>query len=219
MGDFGLARWQADGQSAEETRIVGAFGYGSVSNTNIAVYIRYLILVISWSQTYLYFGGRYLAPEYTQTGLVTEKADVYAFGVVLLELLTGIKATEFARNAKQPFMPDWVGFFSFSSCPHRLDWNNIFQQRALERITEILYELYTEPSISWKQGIKWNSRPETRSQLCRKGSELHDPSCKLVHLTSSWPKAKDVRGYYLFSSILYFNLVKRTGILYISCGF
>ncbi|KAK1356275.1 Adenine nucleotide alpha hydrolase-like domain kinase [Heracleum sosnowskyi] len=75
VGDFGLARWQADGQSAEETRIVGAFGY--------------------------------LAPEYTQTGLITEKADVYAFGVVLLELLTGIKATEFARNAKQSFMPDW----------------------------------------------------------------------------------------------------------------
>ncbi|XP_074346020.1 inactive protein kinase SELMODRAFT_444075-like [Apium graveolens] len=75
VGDFGLARWQANGQSAEETRIVGAFGY--------------------------------LAPEYTQTGLVTEKADVYAFGVVLLELLTGIKATEFARNAKQPFMPNW----------------------------------------------------------------------------------------------------------------
>ncbi|KAJ0972435.1 hypothetical protein J5N97_020394 [Dioscorea zingiberensis] len=66
VGDFGLARWQADGQSAEETRIVGTFGY--------------------------------LAPEYTQTGQITEKADVYAFGVLLLELISGVKAIDLARG-------------------------------------------------------------------------------------------------------------------------
>nr|GEW96476.1 inactive protein kinase SELMODRAFT_444075-like [Tanacetum cinerariifolium] len=75
VGDFGLARWQADGQQEEETRVVGAFGY--------------------------------LAPEYTQSGLITEKADVYAFGVVLLEILTGIKAIEFSRTSRQQYFPDW----------------------------------------------------------------------------------------------------------------
>ncbi|GFS30147.1 kinase with adenine nucleotide alpha hydrolases-like domain-containing protein [Actinidia rufa] len=73
VGDFGLARWQVDGQLAEETRVIGAFGY--------------------------------LAPEYTETGLVTEKADVYSFGVVLLELLTGIKATEFSRTVRRQQLP------------------------------------------------------------------------------------------------------------------
>ncbi|WCJ26795.1 Protein kinase superfamily protein [Euphorbia peplus] len=76
VGDFGLARWQVDGQSAEETRVMGAFGY--------------------------------LAPEYTGTGLITEKADVYAFGVVLLELLSGLKASEFSRVTGQQFVQEWA---------------------------------------------------------------------------------------------------------------
>ncbi|KAF5203333.1 Inactive protein kinase [Thalictrum thalictroides] len=75
VGDFGLARLQADGQSAEETRVIGAFGY--------------------------------LAPEYTQTGLITEKADVFAFGVVLLELLSGLKATDLSRSEEKQYLPEW----------------------------------------------------------------------------------------------------------------
>lgn len=32
---------------------------------------------------------RYMAPEYTNTGKITERSDVFSFGVVLLEIITG----------------------------------------------------------------------------------------------------------------------------------
>ena len=35
----------------------------------------------------------YLAPEYLEHGLITPKLDVFAFGVILLELLSGEEAT------------------------------------------------------------------------------------------------------------------------------
>ncbi|QCD91978.1 somatic embryogenesis receptor kinase 1 [Vigna unguiculata] len=45
----------------------------------------------------------YLAPEYTENGEITEKTDVYSFGVLLLELLTGCKALD--RN--QQCLHEW----------------------------------------------------------------------------------------------------------------
>ncbi|XP_060199545.1 inactive protein kinase SELMODRAFT_444075-like isoform X2 [Lycium barbarum] len=38
--------------------------------------------------------SRYLAPEYSNDGKVTEKVDVYAFGLVVLELITGRKTND-----------------------------------------------------------------------------------------------------------------------------
>ncbi|CAI0543816.1 unnamed protein product [Linum tenue] len=50
----------------------------------------------------------YLAPEYVQSGRITEKADVYAFGVVLLELVTGRKAIDVGKPKGQQCLTEWV---------------------------------------------------------------------------------------------------------------
>ncbi|KAL9661851.1 hypothetical protein QQ045_026679 [Rhodiola kirilowii] len=79
VGDFGLARCQADGELAEETRVMSSYGY--------------------------------LAPEYSQTGLVSNKSDVYAFGVVLLELISGSKATELLQSSGHQSLHEWASLW------------------------------------------------------------------------------------------------------------
>ncbi|KDP32592.1 hypothetical protein JCGZ_13142 [Jatropha curcas] len=49
----------------------------------------------------------YLAPEYAATGRVTTKVDVYAFGVVLMEMITGRKALEDSLGDEKSHLVSW----------------------------------------------------------------------------------------------------------------
>jgi len=57
---------------------------------------------------YLLLLDSYLAPEYFQHGKVSDKTDVYALGVVLLELLTGRKPIEAKRPPGEENLVVWV---------------------------------------------------------------------------------------------------------------
>ena len=49
----------------------------------------------------------YLAPEYASSGKLTEKSDVFSYGVMLLELLTGRRPGD-RSSYGQDGLVDWV---------------------------------------------------------------------------------------------------------------
>lgn len=58
--------------------------------------------VLILMKDHVYFAWfRYVAPEYANTGLLNEKSDIYSFGVLLLEAITGRDPVDYERPANE----------------------------------------------------------------------------------------------------------------------
>lgn len=57
------------------------------------------------------FCSGYMSPEYALDGFFSIKSDVFSFGVVLLEILSGKKNTGFFRSQQISSLLGYVCFF------------------------------------------------------------------------------------------------------------
>lgn len=51
----------------------------------------------------------YTAPEYAIRGELTEKADIYSFGVLVLEIISCRKNTDLSLPSEMQYLPEYVG--------------------------------------------------------------------------------------------------------------
>lgn len=97
VSDFGLAKLLDSGESHITTRVMGTFGYTEKFIIPYLILKAFIILlkltsVVDYS---------YVAPEYANSGLLNEKSDIYSFGVLLLEAVTGRDPVDYARPANE----------------------------------------------------------------------------------------------------------------------
>ncbi|GAB2250296.1 hypothetical protein Droror1_Dr00013655 [Drosera rotundifolia] len=50
----------------------------------------------------------YVAPEYASTGMLTERSDVYSFGILLMEIITGRNPVDYSRPPGEVNLVDWL---------------------------------------------------------------------------------------------------------------
>ncbi|CAK9158158.1 unnamed protein product [Ilex paraguariensis] len=83
----------------------------------------------------------HIAPEYLCTGQSSEKTDVFGFGILLLELITGRKAVDFGQAANQKgVMLDWVKKLHKEKKLNLMvdkDLKNNFDRVELEEIVQV----------------------------------------------------------------------------------
>ncbi|XP_019191702.1 PREDICTED: receptor-like protein kinase 5 [Ipomoea nil] len=99
----------------------------------------------------------YIAPEYACTGKVNEKIDVYSFGVILLELVTGKVAND---RSKELCLADWARQYFRARKPIA---------DALDAVIKKPQYLYDEMQSVFELGI-----------LCTETSPLKRPTMKNV---------------------------------------
>jgi interleukin-1 receptor-associated kinase 1 len=110
--------------------------------------------------------SRYLAPEYINSGKTTPTVDVFAFGVVLLELMTGQRISKLQFYKGQNFLSDLIHPVSALEPCHALE--NIYQLLdpclASEQLPVFAYQLQ---AVGLATSLCLRQDPETRPPMSK----------------------------------------------------
>ena len=85
-----------------------------------------------------------MAPEYATRGYLTDKADVYSFGIVVLELVSGKSNTNYRPKEEFVYLLDWVSNKSLNHnlCPIFEIKNNVVFLTTLDHAIFLYLLMY-----------------------------------------------------------------------------
>lgn len=126
----------------------------------------------------------YLAPEYAESGKVSTKTDVYPFGLVLLQLITGLQITDKKLAGKS--LVGWVNSLNalstegiasvcYSSITHTHKHEN-WKHKGLLLVALIPFKAYSYQFIfAYRQGHCWKRRnyPDLIDERILESHDIH----------------------------------------------
>ncbi|KAL1542104.1 G-type lectin S-receptor-like serine/threonine-protein kinase LECRK3 [Salvia divinorum] len=103
-------------------------------------------------QTNTYTGIRgtkgYVAPEWYQKQAITVKADVYSFGVMLLEIICCRKCVDYSRSEDEAILEEWVYDCYATGKIGSLVGDEMVEERKVERMVKIgIWCVQYDPSL------------------------------------------------------------------------
>ncbi|KAL3677053.1 hypothetical protein R1sor_027001 [Riccia sorocarpa] len=101
------------------------------------------------------FGGTigYLSPEYSAEGLITEKLDVYSYGILLLEIVSGRECIDHTALEDQVYLRNWAFHLYRKGC-----LSEMAEKRLLEVVSGEDTEIVLKIALSCLQE-NYKNRP------------------------------------------------------------
>ena len=95
ISDFGLAKHLGSERTYVTTRVMGTFGLVGLLSWKVILYFSLKEVIFRWMSD---FGCcSYVAPEYASTGMLNERSDVYSFGILIMEVISGRTPVDYRR--------------------------------------------------------------------------------------------------------------------------
>ncbi|XP_004292489.1 PREDICTED: probable inactive receptor kinase At1g48480 [Fragaria vesca subsp. vesca] len=114
----------------------------------------------------------YRAPEVTDTNKITQKADVYSFGVLLLELLTGKPPTQALMTEEGVDLPRWVHSVV------REEWTVEVFDLELLRYQNVEDEMVQLLQIALECTVQYPDKRPSMAEVASQIEELYSASLK-----------------------------------------